>query len=184
MPSKRLIFWSTFLGGAGALAAFAEFGPRPETAEVVAVAPQPAPAPRAAGVPAAGSGALPLPLPASPAAPTGAAPAPLLAASAGALFTAQSWERKPPPPSPPPPAAPPPPPAPPAAPPMPFQFMGRLDEGTSTKVFLQNGERLYTASVGDVLEGKYRLTRIDARQLTFLYLPLEQPQTLAVGGHS
>ncbi|HEY0824447.1 MAG TPA: hypothetical protein VGD76_11720, partial [Ramlibacter sp.] len=83
-----------------------------------------------------------------------------------------------------PPPPPPPPPAPAAAPPMPFQFMGRLDEGQGVKVFLQNGERLYTAAVGDVLEGKYRLTRIDANQLTFTYLPLEQQQVLALGSRS
>lgn len=171
MRSARLLFWSTFLGGAGALAGLAELGLAPDTPEVVPVAPRPAAEPAVT----AGS---PAPILRKDA---DAAPAPVPAASASTLFLAQSWERKPPPAPPPPPPAPAPPPA---APPLPFRFMGRLDDGATVKVFLRNGERVYAAAVGDVLDGQYKVARIDPRELTLVYLPLAQPQTLPLGSPS
>lgn len=59
--------------------------------------------------------------------------------------------------------------------------MGRLDDSTKTRVFLERGERVYAVSTGDVIDGQYRIERIDASQLTFRYLPLDMPQNLAIG---
>jgi hypothetical protein len=58
--------------------------------------------------------------------------------------------------------------------------MGRIDDG-KPKVFLQRGERLYTVSVGDVIDGQYRLERIDANQLLLTYLPMNAQQTITIG---
>ena len=60
-------------------------------------------------------------------------------------------------------------------------FMGRLDDATKPKVFLQWGERVFAVGVGDVIEGRYRVERIDANQVTLMYLPLNLPQTLPFG---
>jgi hypothetical protein len=89
-----------------------------------------------------------------------------------------------PPPAPPPPPAPAPAPAPaaaPTAPALPFQFFGKLDDGERLRVFLLRGERIHTVSVGDVIDGTYRVERIDGGQMTLIYLPLNISQTLSVG---
>ena len=58
--------------------------------------------------------------------------------------------------------------------------MGRIDDGKA-KVFLTRGERLYAVAIGDVIEGQYRLERIDATQLLFTYLPMNIQQTITIG---
>lgn len=76
----------------------------------------------------------------------------------------------------------PPPPPPPSAPILPFQYLGRLQEGvTPWRVFLLKGNTVYTVHEGDVLDGVYRVQKIAARQLTFIYLPLQQEQSIAIG---
>jgi hypothetical protein len=72
-------------------------------------------------------------------------------------------------------------PPPPSAPPLPFQFLGKLDDSETLRVFLQRGERVHTVSVGDVIDGTYRVERIAAGQMTLIYLPLNVSQTLSVG---
>lgn len=70
----------------------------------------------------------------------------------------------------------------PMAPPLPFRFIGKLDDSQRLQVFLLNGERLHVVTVGDVIDGTYRVERIDAQQLTLTYLPMQQSQLLAIGG--
>jgi hypothetical protein len=93
------------------------------------------------------------------------------------VFGAKSWYVPPPPPK----ALPPPPPAP---PPMPFTYMGRMVEGSTTTVFLTRQDRSYVIKVGDVVDGTYRVDAIDMGGVTFTYLPLNMQQTLAMGGSS
>ncbi|CAK15622.1 hypothetical protein [Pseudomonas entomophila] len=69
----------------------------------------------------------------------------------------------------------------PTAPALPFQFVGRLGDRDDLQVFLQNGEKLYVVRQGDVIEDTYRLDRVSASELSLVYLPLHQPQTLSVG---
>ena len=175
----RLLFWTTFLGGASVLVAL-EFthSPPPGGDTPLQPAPRQAPSsgPLASLHPANDAMTVPAPLP-----PRGTVSLP----ADGGLFAAKSWKPPPPPPAPPPPPPPPPPPAPPppppTPPPLPFRFMGRLDDSTKTRVFLERGERVYAVSTGDVIDGQYRIERIDASQLTFRYLPLDMPQNLAIG---
>lgn len=97
------------------------------------------------------------------------------------LFAAKSWYVPPPPPPPPPPA--PvvvPVPVKPAAPPLPFVFMGRMSESDRLSIFLVKGERAYIAAEGDVIDGTYKLEKIEPRQVTLRYLPLDMAQTLAL----
>ena len=98
---------------------------------------------------------------------------------AAELFGVKSWYVPPPPP-------PPAPPAPvvvpvpviPTAPPLPFIFMGRITEEDRVSVFLAKGDRAYIAAEGDVIEGTYKLEKIQPRQVTLRYLPLDTAQTL------
>ncbi|HET8745251.1 MAG TPA: hypothetical protein VFM98_06585 [Ramlibacter sp.] len=186
--NKRLIFWTTFLGGAGALVAYDYLQPAPAP-EGVAVAARPAHATHGTAPNAARPASAPVAV-----APIESASAPLAslrstaaervdagaaadvqaaspaapAASGPELFAVRSWQ------------PPPPPPPPPAAPPLPFSFLGRLDDG-KPKVFLQRGERLYAVAVGDVIDGQYRLERIEANQLLLTYLPMNVKQTITIG---
>ncbi|MCX7081586.1 MAG: hypothetical protein NTV76_20045 [Pseudomonas sp.] len=69
----------------------------------------------------------------------------------------------------------------PSAPPLPFQFIGRMDDRRDLQVFLQNGEKLYVVRLGDVIDDTYRIERISATELSLVYLPLQLSQTLSVG---
>jgi hypothetical protein len=48
-------------------------------------------------------------------------------------------------------------------------------------VILTQGNRVLTASPGDVLEKTYRIERIEASNVVFTYLPLGTSQTLSTG---
>ncbi|GAB3388922.1 hypothetical protein [Azotobacter armeniacus] len=74
-------------------------------------------------------------------------------------------------------------PSPPVAPPLPFQFIGRLDDSVRLRVFLLRGDRVHTVEAGDVIDGTYRLEKIAADELTLVYLPLNQIQSLSVGSN-
>ena len=93
-------------------------------------------------------------------------------------FKAVSWYVPPPPPPPPKPLPPPPP----TAPPMPFSFMGRYEDGQRLIILLVKGDRVYTVSVGDVIDNTYRVDRLAVGQLELTYLPLNIKQTISTGG--
>ncbi|MGZ7457715.1 hypothetical protein ACXPVS_13180 [Pseudomonas sp. Ma2-10] len=69
----------------------------------------------------------------------------------------------------------------PTAPPMPFQFIGKLNDRTDLQVFLQNGEKIYVVRKGDVIDDIWRIEGISDVELSFVYLPLHLSQTLSVG---
>ena len=48
----------------------------------------------------------------------------------------------------------------PSVPPMPFQFIGKLDDHADLQVFLQNGEKIYVVRKGDVIDDTWRIERI------------------------
>lgn len=106
-------------------------------------------------------------------------------AAGGDAFAPVSW--LPPPPKAPPPAAlpPPPPAAAPTAPPLPFSFVGLLEQGPGRgqpKAFLARGDTLLVVAAGDTLESNYSVDSITAEQITLTYLPLKTRQTLSVTG--
>jgi hypothetical protein len=89
----------------------------------------------------------------------------------------------PPPPAPPPP--PPPPPPKPTAPPLPFTSMGKLETaGEPTVYYLQEGDKVHTVVVGDMINAQYRIESVSNGVMEFTYLPLKSKQTLNVGGDS
>ncbi len=96
----------------------------------------------------------------------------------GDAFGAKSWVVAPPPPPPPPPPVI----EPPKAPPLPFRFMGQVDEGNGQRIFfLTRGTEMISASVGENIDSTYLLERADGGSLRFVYLPLREAQILQIG---
>lgn len=69
----------------------------------------------------------------------------------------------------------------PSLPPLPFQFIGRLDDRRDRQVFLQDGEKIYVVRQGDVIDDTWRIEGISEQELSLVYLPLHLSQTLSVG---
>nr|NMG32422.1 secretion system X translation initiation factor [Aromatoleum evansii] len=69
----------------------------------------------------------------------------------------------------------------PTAPPIPYEYLGKLADGHSVRVFLVRGDRPYTVSEGDVVDGSYKVKSITDTTMTLVYLPLDITQTLPVG---
>ena len=67
---------------------------------------------------------------------------------------------------------------PPQAPPLPFAYLGKLVEDTTTTVFLARQDRNYIVRAGDTVDGTYRVETVGEDALEFLYLPLKARQTL------
>jgi hypothetical protein len=99
-------------------------------------------------------------------------------------FAARGWLPPPPPPPPapvvtvqagPPPA--------PTAPPVPFRFVGLIEEkAAKPAAFIAKGEALFVVHVGDVVENTYRVESFNSAQVVVTYLPLQQRQTIEVTG--
>lgn len=83
-------------------------------------------------------------------------------------FRAQSWYVAPPPPPPPRPVA----------PPLPFRYLGSLEEGGERRLFLVHQERQWIVKEGDVVASQYRVDEIAPGRVVFTYLPLQTQQTL------
>jgi hypothetical protein len=75
----------------------------------------------------------------------------------------------------------PPPPPPPQAPPLPFIYMGRLDEEQNTTVFLTAGDRNLVVKPGDLIDNTYKIEQVTESTVVLTYLPMNQRQTLAIG---
>jgi len=108
--------------------------------------------------------------------------------SKGQAFASLSW-LPPPPPAPPVRVAlpsPPPPPIVPVAPPLPFTFVGLLEQGAARpQAFLAKGDALLVVAAGDMLDNNtYRIETLNAQQIIITYLPLNTPQTLNILGIS
>ncbi|HEX4584497.1 MAG TPA: hypothetical protein VH183_06685 [Burkholderiaceae bacterium] len=99
-------------------------------------------------------------------------------------FAARGWLPPPPPPAPAPvvavDATPPPPPT---APPVPFRFVGLIEErAAKPAAFIAKGDALFVVHVGDVVESTYRVESFNSAQVVVTYLPLQQRQTIEVTG--
>lgn len=67
----------------------------------------------------------------------------------------------------------------PSVPPFQFNYMGRLvQEGALPIVLLTKGDWVYSVSVGDTLEGTYRIEGIEEDHIELTYLPLNKRQTI------
>ncbi len=103
--------------------------------------------------------------------------APRMEAAAGNLFAVRNWR----PPAPPPPVAlqaPPP-----SAPPLPYRYVGRMEEGDAVVVFLAEGAadaRPRLVRQGDQWPN-YRVDEITPQGMRLTYLPLNETQRLLFG---
>ena len=71
---------------------------------------------------------------------------------------------------------------PPSAPPVPFRYLGRLQNGDKPwQVFLLKDNTILTVHAGDVLDGVYRVQGIENGQLKMIYMPLQVEQFIAMG---
>lgn len=74
----------------------------------------------------------------------------------------------------------------PSAPPLPFTYMGKLQEGETgpVTVYLMLGEQAYSVKKGDVIDKTYRVESITDQQIVLTYLPMAIKQTLTFGTSS
>jgi hypothetical protein len=81
---------------------------------------------------------------------------------------------------------PPPKPAAPVAPPLPFSFVGMVEQGAQKpQAFLSKGDSLFIVAVGDLLENNtYRVDSLDAGKVVLTYMPLSIQQSIDVSGGS
>ncbi|WP_217916187.1 hypothetical protein [Duganella sp. BJB1802] len=72
--------------------------------------------------------------------------------------------------------------SPPSGPPtLPFQFMGRFTDEGKTAYFLQVDGQNVVARPGEKVNDSYLLDSVSGNTMNFVYLPLNQKQTLVVG---
>jgi len=91
------------------------------------------------------------------------------------VFRAKSWYVPPPPP-------PPAPPPPPTAPPLPFTYMGKIQEPNGKlTIFLAGDNRVYLVSAGETINQIYHVDGIEDGKLALTYLPLQIKQFLSMG---
>jgi len=73
----------------------------------------------------------------------------------------------------------------PEAPPLPFKFLGRIEEpGQPDAYLLGRGHRTVLVKVGDFIDGGYQVVKYQGGRLIFLYRPMNVRQELYVGGAS
>lgn len=69
---------------------------------------------------------------------------------------------------------------PPSAPPLPFVYLGKLVDGDKLEIFVARGEDHYSVEKGKTIDGRYRVEKVTASAVTFIYLPLGTRQTLPI----
>lgn len=70
-------------------------------------------------------------------------------------------------------------PLPPQAPDFPYRLMGGFDDGAARQAFLDGAGRSLVVKVGAVIDGEWRIERIDETQVVMLWIPGNQPKTIA-----
>ncbi len=121
---------------------------------------------------AARSTAQPAPRPVVPELDLGSFSRPAAGEEVSDAFETRSW-------------LPPPPPTraePPSVPPFPLTYVGKIIDAGTVVVFLVNKqEKSYVVRAGDKIDNTYLVEHIDDTRMTLTYLPLNLPQTLAIG---
>lgn len=75
-----------------------------------------------------------------------------------------------------------PPPLPRMAPPLPFTYIGKMMEDGRIVVFLTQGERSFAVRSGDRLDNTYQIDEVKPTMMLLTYIPLNQQQSLPIGG--
>lgn len=90
-----------------------------------------------------------------------------------------AWASQSPPPPPPPSVVKPLPPPPPRAPQFAYQWVGRYVD-TASRAVIAGPSQTWVVAQGDVIEREWRVESIGERQMTLMYLPLQQTQTVSM----
>lgn len=72
---------------------------------------------------------------------------------------------------------------PPRAPPLPFVYLGKMQDGAAVTAFVSQGGRNHVLHAGDKLPS-YQVESITATDITFVYLPLNEKQRLKFGSEN
>ncbi len=64
------------------------------------------------------------------------------------------------------------------APPLPFTLVGQQMQDGIQQVFLSHEGKTYVVKAGDKIEDVYLVEAVEAHQMTLIYLPLNELQTL------
>lgn len=75
---------------------------------------------------------------------------------------------------------PPPPPPPPRAPVVPYQYLGRMDDESGVRVFLQLGPDVFVVAPEQNVDYSYRLDKVEDERLVLTHLPTGQVQTMSI----
>ena len=67
----------------------------------------------------------------------------------------------------------------PTVPPLPFRYIGRMQDGDKLAVFLMNGNESVAVAAGDRI-GDYRVEKVTDAEIVFTYLPMKAKQTLTL----
>ena len=71
----------------------------------------------------------------------------------------------------------------PKAPPLPFVYMGKMLDGKAITAFVSMGGQTHLLHGGDTVRD-YRVEAISAKEITFIYLPLNEKQRLPLGSEN
>ena len=69
----------------------------------------------------------------------------------------------------------------PIAPPLPFVYIGKVIEEGKLIVFVAKQQQNYLLKGGELIEGTYRVDKVESGQIVFNYLPLETEQVMTFG---
>jgi hypothetical protein len=67
------------------------------------------------------------------------------------------------------------------APPLPWRYVGRMEEGGQAVVLLASQGKDITVKRGEIIDKTYRVDEIGPRGIVVTFLPLQQQQTIPVG---
>lgn len=70
----------------------------------------------------------------------------------------------------------------PITPPLPFVYIGKVIEDGKPTVFVSKQQQNYLLKGGEIIEGTYRVDKVESGRLVFTYLPLETEQVMTFGG--
>jgi len=69
----------------------------------------------------------------------------------------------------------------PVAPPLPFTFGGRYTEDNNVTIFLIEGKQMHKVKQGEIINGTYKVEKIEQASISLTYLPLGATQILPTG---
>ena len=67
---------------------------------------------------------------------------------------------------------------PPVAPPIPFSYLGKIEEDGKAEYFVMQQNKLFNLKIGQQVQGQWRLDSEDAQYLNWTFLPLKLTQIL------